>query len=112
MENNELLRNAAELASHEAKRTFEFADKLQYFYHLTNDKSPEQVGPSTINITLLEFLGKGRYEKLCEKWAGYAHWFKPEFANNPVRTEDIVFDCQFRNHYSLSQLMDAVKSVL
>ena len=112
MENDAILREVAELASHEAKRTFEFADKLQYFYYLEKEKSPQPAGTYSINSVLFEYLGKDQYMKLCKNLQGTKPWFKPEFMNNPVRTEDILFDCQVRNHYTLGQLMSAVKSVL
>lgn len=104
------------------QKAFEFADKLHFFYRqFPHQSSEESEGFYMINTTLLKYLGPEKYKKFCElieqknptigavvKKAK----FHVEFLKNPVRTEHILFDCQIRYYWGLSELLNTVKELV
>lgn len=98
-----------------AQEAFEFADKLQI--HYSNES-----GASSINDTLLLYLGEQKYKQFCRNFHekipreavpkdSFAH-FKESFAKSPSWHENILFDEHVRFFWGLSTIMEEVKKLL
>jgi len=104
------------------QKAFEFADELNRLYReALHDSSTNSGGPYSINSVLLEYLGKGKYEKFCshivQKYPTFPETseratFKIEFANNTVDDKDILFDCQVRFYWKLPEIINTVKELI
>jgi hypothetical protein len=79
------------------QKAFEFADKLNYFFNRGPGYS------EGINDTLLRELGVEKYKKFCKNLREANNgtlespgFFKEDYANNPLRQEDVITDDQVK----------------
>lgn len=98
-----------------AQKAFEFADKLHFHYS-------SKLGASSINDTLLEYLGKEKYKEFCRNFqkqlpkedvpkGSLAH-FLESYAESPSWHENTIFDETVRYFWGISTIMEEVKKLL
>lgn len=97
-----------------AQKAFEFADKLKFFYEYA---SIDNKGVYAINTLLLEYFGTEKYKEFCrifrsENFIKDTQFFLEDFANNPVASENILFDWQIKKTWTWPTLAKSIMKVL
>jgi hypothetical protein len=86
------------------QKAFEFADKLNWFFILNSNVENRTY---TINDVLLEYLGVDKYKTFCRNFketnTGKAKndkaFFKEDFVENPVDTDDCLTDYEVKLYW-------------
>jgi tRNA U38,U39,U40 pseudouridine synthase TruA len=101
---------ATEVELSPAQKAFQFADNLNYLFSQTISSVPTE--KYAINSLILEYLGEKNYKEFCKSFreANLENqrnltenvFFKEEFADNPVETENILFDYQVKRFWNNS----------